>query len=466
MKSIGLIGLGAIGRNLALNFARHGVNVVGFDRDSGMRQKFQTVKAGTVVENVASLVERLRRPRLIVLLVPAGPAVDEQLALLLPLLATGDVIVDAGNSHFRDTDRREVAAKKFGASFVGMGLSGGTEGARLGPSLMAGGEPAAVAHVRAAFAPLAAQVGGEPCFAHFGGGGAGHFVKTIHNGIEYADMQMIAEGYFLLRHTAGLSPADIGETFLRWNEGPLASYLMEITAKILLTTDAETGGPLVDVIVDSAEQKGTGYWAATAAMELGVPAPTIVAAVQARSLSALRDDRLRMSAGRLVPTGGQKLRSIDAVRDALMAGKICAYAQGFAVLAAAREAYGWSLDPAEAARVWRGGCIIRARLLDDIRATFAGTPGVSNLLACPNLHTRVTSAQTGWREVVCAATAAGLPAPALGSALAYWDSVNTPRLWADLLQAQRDFFGAHGFHRLDRDGVHHGPWVGPEGAAS
>lgn len=438
MTRIGLIGLGVMGRNLALNFADHGIQVIGLDTDEAARARF-----GNAVASAAALVNSLPVPRLIVLLVPAGEAVDGQLADLLPLLAQGDMVVDCGNSFWKDTERREAEAARHGITFVGMGLSGGEEGARHGPSLMAGGNFLASEPLRRVFAPVAAKVDGQPCFGHFGGGGAGHFVKMIHNGIEYADMQMIAEAVFLLRRS-GMAPTAVADTLAAWNDGPLGSYLMEISAEILAATDAATGRPLLDVIVDSAGQKGTGHWAATAAMQLGIPAPTIAAAVDARCLSAQpRRDRRSLPAPVL---------DTQAVHDALLAGKICAYAQGFSVLDAAAREYGWSLDPARCATVWRGGCIIRARLLDDIRA--AATPDLLTAFA-----PRLREAEPGLRRVVGTAVASALPVPALASALSYLDGMGTARLWADMIQAQRDRFGAHGFKRVDRDGVHHGPWA-------
>ncbi|MCP4701776.1 MAG: NADP-dependent phosphogluconate dehydrogenase [Gammaproteobacteria bacterium] len=456
MVQVGLIGLGVMGRNLALNFVDHGAIVVGFDKKTAARQLFEQARAGSTVVDIADLVRQLPSPRMIILLVPAN-AVDEQIDILLPLLSSGDILIDAGNSHYDDSTRREAVVARAGIGFVGLGVSGGEKGARYGPSLMAGGSPELMPRVRQCLAPLAATVNEEACFAHFGPGGAGHFVKTVHNGIEYAYMQIIAEAYFLLRHLCGLSSAAISVFFERWNDGPLASYLMEISAEILAAIDQKTGLPLVDVIIDAADQNGTGHWAIVAAMELKIPVPTIAEAVQARTLSSLRTERLRAGVRRTIPIAINKDLT-GAIHDALIASKICIYAQGFAMLAAAKKKYGWPIDLSIAANVWRAGCIIRTRLLDKIRDAVISSPALPNLLASDSFATQIMEAETGWRRVIGAAVESGLPVPAMASALSYWDGYNTSRLWADLLQAHRDRFGAHGFHRVDCDGFHHGPW--------
>ena len=456
MKQLGLIGLGVMGRNLALNARDHGIDVLGYDLDPVSRHRFHSEGAGRTVDDPADLVNGLSVPRTILLLVPAGDAVDQQLQALMPLLSADDWVIDAGNSHFKDTNRRQHAYRTAGLEFIGMGISGGAEGARQGPAMMFGGSPLAEARLQAMLAPLAARIGRTPCFGYFGEGGAGHFVKMIHNGIEYADMQIIAEGYYLLRHAGGKSPHQIGEIFGRWNEGPLASYLMDISAQILTTGDGESGGALVDAVVDTAEQKGTGHWAVTAAMELGVSVPTIGEAVHARSLSALRDERLAAGRQPMEPTPDTVTE--EDVFATLLAGKICAYAQGFAVLAAARKTYGWALEPALAAQVWQGGCILRGALLSPVQAALATSSPPANLMQDPHLSSTLAALVPGWRRAVGLALTQGLPIPASASALSYWDGYHSKRLWADLLQTQRDYFGAHGFRRLDRDGICHGPW--------
>jgi 6-phosphogluconate dehydrogenase len=456
---IGLVGLGVMGRNLALNLRDRGSRVAVYDTTPAALQPLAG-QAGIVVSaDLAALIAVLGAPRAILLMVPAGPPVDEALGRLAPLLAPGDVVIDGGNSHFLDTRRRETEAAARGQHFLGIGISGGEAGARTGPAIMAGGAVEGYEMVRPLLEAIAARVGDRPCCAHFGGDGAGHFVKMLHNGIEYADMQLIAEIVFLLRHRHGLGLDAIADLFAAWNDGPLGSFLIEITAIVLRRRDIETARPLVDMILDRAGQKGTGQWASVAALELGVPAPTIIEAVAARALSALQPERVAAAAETVgaiaAPTEPPPL---EAYRDALLGAKICAYAQGFAVLAAARDHYGWTLDLAAAARVWQGGCIIRARLLSDIETAFGASSAPVNLLRVPALAARVAAASPGWRRAIADAIAAGLPVPALGSALAYLDAYRTGRLWADVIQAQRDYFGAHGFERIDRPGKFHDDW--------
>jgi 6-phosphogluconate dehydrogenase len=461
---IGVIGLGVMGRNLALNLRNHGARVAVHDASPAAFAPLASERDIVACPDLAALADALTdaggAARAILLMVPAGRPVDDALDRLVPLLAANDIVIDGGNSHFLDTRRRETALAAHGMRFLGVGISGGEAGARDGPAIMAGGDAAGYDAVRPLLEAIAARVGDWPCCAHFGADGAGHFVKMMHNGIEYADMQLIAETVFLLRQRHRLAPDAVADVFAAWNDGPLGSFLIEITATVLRRRDADTGKPLIDLVLDRAGQKGTGQWASVAALELGVPAPTIIEAVAARALSALQRERIAAAAAAPpTPTATPAAPPpLDAYRDALLGAKICAYAQGFAVLAAAREHYGWALDLAAAARVWQGGCIIRARLLADIEAAFAAPQAPVNLLRVPALGARVTAALAGWRRVVADGVAAGLPLPALGSALAYCDAYRTGRLWADVIQAQRDHFGAHGFERVDRPGKFHVDW--------
>ena len=452
---IAMIGLGVMGRNLARNRAGHGRRVVVYDRAPGLAAQMagepQLLPAATAGELIATL----KRPRAVMMMIPAGPAVDEQLEALLPLLESGDTLIDGGNSHFRDTTRRANKAASRGVDFVGLGVSGGETGARHGPSLMAGGPKPAWDRLSPLFTAIAARHNGEPCCAWFGGGGAGHFVKMIHNGIEYADMQAIAEVYGCLRDGLGAAAGDIARLFADWQNGPLASYLVEITAAILAAQEPD-GRPTVETILDRAAQKGTGQWASVAALEIGIAAPTLAEAVSARLLSAAKAERERTSSGlgeaaRRRPRGKGTLERDLA--DALLGARIAIYAQGFAVIAAAREAFGWrELDLADVARVWQGGCIIRARLLDDLRAGFAAAPAEANLLLLPAVSAALARAEPGWRRGVAAGATHGWPMPALASALAWYDGMRMARSAANLIQAQRDFFGAHGIERVEAPG--------------
>ena len=462
---IGVVGLGVMGRNLAANLADHGAAVAGYDLDAGRRADFTAHVAGAVpCASPEELLAALKTPRTILMMVPAGAPVDALLSALLPRLSPGDVLIDGGNSHFRDTNRRSALAQESGVHFVGLGVSGGEEGARRGPALMAGGPAEALAPVAPLLTAIAARApDGEPCFARVGPEGAGHFVKMIHNGIEYADMQLIAEAYHLLRTLGGFSYERLADSFAAWNAGELASYLMEITTGILRTRDAETGAPILEIIRDAAGQKGTGHWAATTALELGMPAPTIAEAVHARCLSALKDERLRASAAFPAPTAvaPDDLAPDDlaaSVGDALLGGRIAVYAQGFAVIAAGSRQFGWDMDLAAVARIWRGGCIIRARLLDRILAALSRSPDLPNLMLDPEITGLMTRSDAGFRRTVAQATLAAVPVPAMSSALAYWDGWRSGRLWANMIQAQRDCFGAHGYERIDRPGMVHTEW--------
>jgi len=463
---IGLIGLAVMGQNLALNIADHGHKIAVFNRTVETMRKFvdsDEAKGKAVVgcETLEELVASLKRPRAIVLMVKAGAPVDQQIEALKPLLDEGDIIVDGGNSHFRDTQRRDKALTDAGLHFMGTGISGGEEGARNGPSIMPGGTAEAYAKVGPIFEAISAKVDGDDCCIHIGTDGAGHFVKTTHNGIEYADMQMIAEVYTIMRNLLGMSAAEMAQAFTDWNEGDLDSYLIEITADILGQTDEETGNPMVEMILDRAGQKGTGQWTSAAALELGVPAPTIAEAVFARAISAIKDERVEAEKiiGKASPTfAGDKAAFVNDLRDALLASKICAYAQGFALMQAAKEEFGWDTDFGKVAMIWRGGCIIRARFLNRIKEAYDRDPALKNLLLDPYFRAFVEKGDAAWRRVVATAIANGLPVPALTSALSYFDAYRSGRLWADMIQAQRDYFGAHTFERTDREGWFHREW--------
>ena len=466
---IGLIGLGVMGSSLALNIAEKGHPIAVFNRTAARTGLFFENAEG-LRENIIpcttlqDLVAAIRPPRPIIIMVQAGAAVDEQIAALRALLSPGDIIIDAGNANFRDTMRRFDELKTSGLEFLGVGVSGGEEGARHGPSIMVGGQPESFARVEGVLTDIAARFNGEPCSAWLGPDGAGHFVKTIHNGIEYADMQMIAEVYGVLRDGLGMPAADIGAVFAEWNKGRLNSYLIEITAAVLAAGDPESGEPMVDVILDSAGQKGTGRWAVIEAQMMGVPATGIEAAVAARSLSSMKSER--QTAERAYPLTLPKLAAGD--RDALLkhlelalfAGKVAAYAQGFAVMRAASKEFGWELPMATIARIWRAGCIIRSQFLDTIASAFEADRDVSNLLLAPGFVAMMTETQPSLRKTVATAAEHGLPLPALSSALAYFDLYRQGRGTANLIQAQRDYFGAHGFERIGATGAHHGPWAG------
>ena len=461
---IGIVGLGVMGENLALNFERNGFAVGGFDQEPARRESFAARAHGAhAARSLQELVESLRLPRRVLVMVPAGAAVDAVLAALRPLLQSGDVVIDGGNSLFTDTQQRMLALAGTGILYVGAGVSGGEEGALHGPALMPGGDAQAWPVVRPLLQAIAAKAGdGQPCCEWMGAGGAGHFVKMVHNGIEYADMQIICEAYWLMHALLGLAPAQMSEVFAAWNATELESYLVGITADILARTDSETGQPLVDLILDTAEQKGTGKWASQVALDLGVTAPTIADAVFARTVSAMKQERV--AAGQILsgPRGrfdGDHAAFAEKIRRALLAAKICAYAQGFQLLRAADDEHQWSLAFGTIASVWRAGCIIRARLLEDIRGAFAREPKLANLLVDSHFAQVMAACQQDLREVVAAAALHGVAMPAFMSALAYYDAYRSPRLPANLLQAQRDYFGAHKYRRIDRPGVFHTKWV-------
>jgi 6-phosphogluconate dehydrogenase len=463
---IGVTGLAVMGANLARNIARRGVSVAVHNRTAARTREFMehysSEGAFTAGESLADFVAALERPRRIIVMVKAGAPVDGVIEELVPLLDQGDIVIDAGNSHFADTRRRTAAAAEHGLRFMGIGVSGGEEGALLGPSIMPGGPREAYAEVEEVLTTIAAQVDGTPCCTYVGPDGAGHYVKMVHNGIEYADIQLIAEAYDLLRNVAGMKVAQIARTFEEWNTGDLESFLIEITAKVLAKEDPQTGAPLIDVIVDQAEQKGTGRWTSQDALELGVPLTAITEAVFARTLSSLRDERAAASRALAGPAPGSLLASaddlVDDIRQALYASKVVAYAQGFEQMVHASRAYDWDLDLGAMATIWRGGCIIRARFLDRIREGYADDPSNPNLLMVPYFRDAVGAAQDAWRRVIVRATQEGVAVPAFASSLAYYDGYRRERGPASLIQGLRDFFGAHTYRRVDQEGSFHIGW--------
>jgi 6-phosphogluconate dehydrogenase len=460
---VGVVGLAVMGSNLARNFARHGHTVALYNRTQArtdaLMAAYGTEGKFLPASSIPDFVASLERPRRIVIMVQAGVGTDRVIESLVPHLEPGDIVVDGGNAHFEDTRRREAALKEKGLHFVGAGISGGEEGALLGPSIMPGGSRESYAALGPLLEDIAAKVDGEPCCAYMGPDGAGHFVKMVHNGIEYADMQFIGEAYDMLR-SAGLTPDRIAAVFREWNTGDLDSFLIEITAEVLAQVDLATGGPLVDVIVDAAAQKGTGRWTVQSALELGVSVNAIAEAVFARSASGHTPVREAAKLALSGPKGGE-VDDVDElvadVRWALWASKVVAYAQGLDHIRAASQTFGWDVDIASVAKIWRGGCIIRARLLERIRQAYAD-PELPTLLAAPDVASGLGEAQDGWRRVIALAARLGVPVPGFASALAYYDTVRRERLPAALLQGLRDFFGAHTYSRIDRPGVFHVLW--------
>ncbi len=460
---IGLVGLGTMGAALALNIADRGYRVAVYNRTAGVADAFVAGAGGLAGRLVAcgsldELAGALKPPGAVILMVPAGPAVDAMIAALRPVMGPEGLIIDAGNANFHDTRRRAAEALAAGRPYLGIGVSGGEEGARHGPSIMGGGPREAWDRVAPVLKAIAARFNGAPCADWFGTDGAGHFVKTVHNGIEYADMQMIAEVYGIMRDGLGMPAPEIAAVFERWNEGPLQSYLIEISGTVLRAVDPATGQPVPDIILDSAGQKGTGRWTAIEALHLGAPATAIEAAVAARNLSSRRDERATGAAlfgGSAEYAGGEGV--IDRLEAALLAGKIACYAQGFGLLAAASDEFGWSLPLPAVARVWRAGCIIRSAMLDEMAEALEGAEA-RNLMFAPGFSARMQASHGALRDTVARAAQAGIAVPALAAALGYFDMIRTARSTANLLQAQRDFFGAHGFARIDQPGAHHGPW--------
>ncbi|MFC5799883.1 NADP-dependent phosphogluconate dehydrogenase [Streptomyces formicae] len=466
---IGVTGLAVMGRNLARNFARNGFTVAVHNRTAARTREliegFGTEGSFVPAESAEEFVAALERPRRLIIMVKAGDPTDAVIEEFAPLLEPGDVIIDGGNAHFADTRRRERELREAGIHFVGVGISGGEEGALHGPSIMPGGSRESYASLGPLLEKIAAKApDGTPCTTHIGPDGAGHFVKMVHNGIEYADMQLIAEAYHLLREVAGYSPAKIAETFRGWNTGRLDSYLIEITAEVLAHTDAATGQPFVDIVADRAEQKGTGRWTVQIALDLGVPVSGIAEAVFARSLSGhaeLRAASRDLPGPTPRPLGDEEAaRFADQVEQALYASKIVSYTQGFHQIQAGSDAYDWGIDPGAVASIWRAGCIIRAAFLDRIRAAYDTQPELPSLLSDKQFAEEIGAAQDDWRAVVADTARQGVPAPGFAAALAYYDALRARRLPAALTQGQRDFFGAHTYRRTDRDGSFHTLWGG------
>ena len=462
--TFGVIGLGTMGRNLALNIESRGETVAVWNRETDWTTDFRREHAAqkfVAAETLEALVAAIARPRRVLMMIPAGAPVDEMIGRLAPLLDEGDVLIDGGNSWFEDTRRREEALRARRLHFVGCGVSGGEEGARQGPSMMPGGSPEAWALLRDVLEAAAARTEAGPCVTHVGPDGAGHFVKMVHNGIEYADMQLIAESWDVMRRALGPPTPETAEVFARWNAGPLESFLVELTAQVCRVADPESGAPLVDMILDKAGQKGTGRWTAQVALDLGVSHPTIAAAIDARVLSSMKAERVDASRvlDVLAPSAAPDRDSmLAALHDALYASRICAYAQGMALIRAASDQYKWNVNLAEIARIWKGGCIIRAKLLDVVRAAFTRHAAVRNLLVDPGIVKEIAGLQDGWRRTVQLGAMHGVPLPAHASALAYFDSYRSARLPQNLTQAQRDAFGAHKYERIDRPGQVHSDW--------
>ena len=466
---IGLIGLAVMGENLALNIASRGYSIAVFNRTASVTDAFTASRGNqpNVVgcHTLEDLVAALKPPRKVMMMVKAGPAVDDLIKTLTPLLSKGDVIIDGGNTLYSDTERRTKDVEAAGLLFVGTGVSGGEEGALKGPSLMPGGSKAAWPLVQPIFQAISAKVGPKgdiPCCDWVGPRGAGHYVKMVHNGIEYGDMQLICEAYWLLKHGAGLSNDELAQVFDEWNKSELDSYLIEITRDIFTVKDPETGGFMVDSILDKAGAKGTGKWMSQLALDLGVPSTLVTEAVYARCLSAFKDARVRASKvlkGPDLPNHGNPAEFVEQVRQALYASKIASYAQGYVQLAAAAKEHDWQLDYGAIAMMWRGGCIIRAQFLERIADAYKAQPNLENLMLAPYFTEALTKAQKAWRHVVATAATIGIPVPVFMTALAYYDGYRHASLPANLLQAQRDYFGAHTFERTDKPGTFHTEWL-------
>ncbi|GAB3045826.1 NADP-dependent phosphogluconate dehydrogenase [Virgibacillus ainsalahensis] len=465
-QQIGVIGLAVMGKNLALNIESRGYSVSVFNRSYEKTEAFLENEAKgknfAGSETIEEFVNSLEKPRKILLMVKAGPATDATIESLQPYLEKGDILIDGGNTLYEDTIRRNKKLDETGIHFIGTGVSGGEEGALKGPSMMPGGQKEAYELVAPIFEAIAANVDGDPCVTYIGPNGAGHFVKMVHNGIEYGDMQLIAEAYYILKHVLGMDTNELHEVFTEWNKGELDSYLIEITSDIFTKKDDETGKPLVDVIMDKAGQKGTGKWTSKNALDLGVPLPLITESVFARFISSLKDERVKASKVLNGPTpqkhDGDRKELIEAVRKALYMSKIVSYAQGFAQMRAASQENGWDLQYGDIAMIWRGGCIIRANFLQKIKEAYDREPELSNLLLDPYFKEVVEGYQSALREVVSVAVKNGIAVPTFASAIAYYDSYRSEDLPANLIQAQRDYFGAHTYERKDKEGVFHTNW--------
>jgi 6-phosphogluconate dehydrogenase len=466
---IGLVGLAVMGENLALNIESRGYSIAVFNRTTSKVDELINGRAKgkkfVGCHSLEELVKNLAAPRKVMMMVKAGPAVDDLIETLLPLLSKGDILIDGGNTYYADTERRTKYVESKGLAYVGTGVSGGEEGALKGPSMMPGGSPAAWPAVKPIFQAIAAKVGPKndiPCCEWVGPRGAGHYVKMVHNGIEYGDMQLICEAYFMMHEALGLSNDELYDVFAEWNRGELDSYLIEITRDIFSVKDREKGGNLVDKIMDKAGAKGTGKWMSQLALDLGVPSTLVTEAVYARCLSALKEARVRASKvlhGPSIKYDGDKKTFIEQIRHALFASKICSYAQGFVQLQYAAKEHDWPLNYGDCALLWRGGCIIRAVFLDRIKEAFDKDPKLENLLLAPYFTSAVEKAQDSWRNVVATAARLGIPVPAFSAALCYYDGYRRERLPANLLQAQRDYFGAHTYERVDGPGTFHTDWI-------
>ncbi|MGW5382060.1 NADP-dependent phosphogluconate dehydrogenase [Nocardia sp. NPDC003963] len=462
---IGVTGLAVMGSNIARNFAKHGYTVALHNRSVAKTDALLAAHGddGDFVrtETVAEFIAALEKPRRVLIMVKAGDATDAVISELADAMETGDIIIDGGNALYTDTIRREAALRARGLNFVGAGISGGEEGALNGPSIMPGGPAESYESLGPLLESIAAQVDGTPCCTHIGPDGSGHFVKMVHNGIEYADMQLIGEAYHLFRAALDLDPKQIADIFTQWNSGDLESYLVEITAEVLNQVDAKTGKPLVDVVVDAAEQKGTGRWTVKSALDLGVPVTGIAEAVFARALSGSRGQRAAaqgLAAGELAAKPTDIVQFTEDIRQALYASKVVAYAQGFDQIAAGSAEYDWDLTPGDLATIWRGGCIIRARFLNRIKEAYETDPALPSLILAPYFRDAIETAIDSWRRVVATATLLGIPVPAFSSSLSYYDALRADRLPAALTQAQRDFFGAHTYERIDAEGKFHTLW--------
>ncbi|WFB60607.1 NADP-dependent phosphogluconate dehydrogenase [Paenibacillus sp. BR1-192] len=465
-QQIGVIGLAVMGKNLALNIESKGFTVSVYNRSPQKTEDMLKETEGKQVKGTFSIeefVDSLETPRKILIMVQAGQATDATIEQLIPHLDQGDIIIDGGNAYFPDTQRRSKELAEKGFNFIGAGVSGGEEGALKGPSIMPGGQESAYKLVEPILTAISAKVNEEPCCTYIGPDGAGHYVKMVHNGIEYGDMQLICEAYQLLKDVLGLDAKDLHGIFTEWNQGELDSYLIEITADIFSKYDEETGKPMVDVILDTAGQKGTGKWTSQSSLDLGVPLSMITESVFSRFLSAMKEERVAASKilnGPKTPAfDGDKAEFIENVRKALFASKIVSYAQGFAQLRVASDEYGWNLQYGNLAKIWRGGCIIRSRFLQNITDAYENNPELKNLLLDPFFTDIIESYQDAWRKVVASAVSLGIPVPGFSSALAYYDSYRTANLPANLLQAQRDYFGAHTFKRVDKEGTFHYNWM-------
>ncbi|MBS8264806.1 NADP-dependent phosphogluconate dehydrogenase [Mesobacillus boroniphilus] len=465
-QQIGVIGLAVMGKNLAMNIESRGYSVSVYNRSREKTDEMLEETKGKKIVGTYSIeefVQSLEKPRKILLMVKAGAATDATIEQLKPHLEKGDIIIDGGNTYFADTQRRNQELSELGLHFIGTGVSGGEEGALHGPSIMPGGQKEAYDLVAPIFQDIAAKVNGEACTTYIGPDGAGHYVKMVHNGIEYGDMQLISESYFMLKHVLGLSAEELHEVFAEWNKGELDSYLIEITADIFTKKDDETGKPLVDMILDTAGQKGTGKWTSQSALDLGVPLPIITESVFARFISAMKQERVEaskvLSGPEATPFNGDREAFIESIRKALYLSKICSYAQGFAQMRAASEEYGWDLNYGDIAMIFRGGCIIRAQFLQKIKEAYDRDPALKNLLLDPYFKEIAESYQQSLREIISAAVMNGIPVPSFSAALSYFDSYRTETLPANLIQAQRDYFGAHTYQRIDKEGIFHTEWM-------